>query len=155
MDWLYQLDYHHWIVLGLFLLILEVFVGGSLMMWNGLSAIAVGILVLVLPLIGIYPSWEMQLVMFAVGGVAALYVWRRYANKPIVTDAPGLNRRGDNHIGTIVVLPAAIENGRGHISLDDTRWAVRGPDLPAGTRVRLVALDDMIFQVEKAESPST
>lgn len=155
MDWLYQLDYHHWIVLGLLLLILEVFVGGSLMMWNGFSAIAVGILVLVLPLLGIYPGWEMQLVMFAVGGVVALYVWRRYSNKPIVTDAPGLNRRGVDHVGTIVVLPVAIENGLGHISFDDTHWAVRGADMPAGTQVRLVALDDMIFQVERVETPST
>src|SRR5690554_7500994 len=99
MDWLYQLDYHHWIVLGLFLLILEVFVGGSLMMWNGLSAIAVGILVLVLPLIGIYPSWEMQLVMFAVGGVAALYVWRRYANKP---------RRSEEHTSELQSRPHLV-----------------------------------------------
>ncbi|MCC1495985.1 NfeD family protein [Alcanivorax sp. 1008] len=153
MDWLYQLDYHHWIVLGLVLLVLEVFVGGSLLMWNGLSAICVGILVLLLPLIGIYPGWEMQLIMFGVGGLVALYAWRRYINEPVASDAPALNRRGASHVGEVVRLDQAIDNGTGYIHLDDTRWPVHGPDLPEGSLVRLVALDDMAFQVEQVDNP--
>ncbi|MDF1628619.1 MAG: NfeD family protein [Alcanivoracaceae bacterium] len=153
MDWLYQLDYHHWIVLGLVLLVLEVFVGGSLLMWNGLSAICVGILVLVLPLVGIYPGWEMQLIMFGAGGLVALYAWRRYINEPVASDAPALNRRGASHVGEVVRLDQAIDNGTGYIHLDDTRWPVHGPDLPTGSLVRLVALDDMAFQVEQVDNP--
>jgi membrane protein implicated in regulation of membrane protease activity len=137
----------------LVLLVLEVFVGGSLLMWNGLSAICVGILVLVLPLVGIYPGWEMQLVMFGVGGLVALYAWRRYINEPVASDAPALNRRGASHVGEVVRLDQAIDNGTGYIHLDDTRWPVHGPDLPAGSLVRLVALDDMAFQVEQVDNP--
>lgn len=153
MDWLYTLDYHHWILLGLLLLVLEVFVGGSLLMWNGLSAICVGILVLLLPLFGIYPGWEMQLTMFGVGGLAALYAWRRYVRDPVAADAPALNRRGASHVGEVVKLDEAIENGTGYIHLDDTRWTVRGPDLPTGSRIRLVALNDMVFQAEPVDNP--
>lgn len=152
MEWLYSLDYHHWILLGLLLLVLEVFVGGSLLMWNGLSAICVGLLVLLLPLLGIHPGWELQLILFGIGGLAALYAWRRYVREPAPADAPALNRRGANHVGKVVVLAEPIQNGTGYVYLDDTRWAVNGPELPVGTRVRLLSLDDMVFRVEQADN---
>jgi inner membrane protein len=153
MAWLYALDYHHWILLGLVLLVLEVFVGGSLLMWNGISAIVVGLLVLLLPMFGIYPGWEMQLVMFAIGGMVALYAWRRYVRNPVALDAPGLNRRGVSHLGQVVTLTEPLQSGQGVVHIDDTRWQITGPDLPAGARVRLAALDDMVFRVEPVDNP--
>ncbi len=151
MELLYALDYYHWIILGMVLLVLEIFIGGAFLMWLGLSSIVVGLLVLLLPFVGVHPSWEWQLVLFGVGAVSALMLWRRYVKDEPAHEAPGLNQRGRDHVGKIVVLKTAIENGEGVVSIDDTRWRVTGPALPAGARVKLLALDDMVFSVEAAE----
>lgn len=152
MEFLYALDYYHWILLGLVLLVLEIFVGGAFLMWLGLSSIVVGVLVLLLPWIGVHPGWEWQLVMFSIGAFGAIILWRRFVKDEPAGDAPGLNQRGREHVGRIVPLKTAIENGEGFISIDDTRWRVTGPDLPVGTRVKLMSMHDMVFTVEAADT---
>ena len=43
-----------------------------------------------------------------------------------------------------------IVNGHGQVRVDDTNWRVTGPDLPSGTRVKVVAADGAVLKVEKA-----
>ncbi|MDF1782486.1 MAG: NfeD family protein [Alcanivoracaceae bacterium] len=152
MEFLYALDYYHWILLGLVLLVLEIFVGGAFLMWMGFSSIVVGVLVLIFPWVGIHPSWQWQLVLFAIGSFAAIILWRRYVNDDTASDAPDLNHRGREYIGRTVQLKAAIEGGVGFINIDDTRWRVNGPDLPVGTRVKIISMQDMVFTVQAADS---
>ena len=38
--------------------------------------------------------------------------------------------------------------GRGRVNLDDTYWKVIGPDLPAGTRVKVIGSDGRQLTVE-------
>jgi membrane protein implicated in regulation of membrane protease activity len=153
-EWLYGLDYYHWILFGLMLLIAEVFVGGSFLMWIGFSALLLGLLLLLLPLVGIYLGWEWQLVLFGLGALVSLYLWRRYMKDDRVADVPGLNQRGSDLVGRVVPLHDPIVNGEGTIVVHDTHWLVSGPDLPAGTRVRLLSLQDMVFTVEDAGNAS-
>jgi membrane protein implicated in regulation of membrane protease activity len=47
-------------------------------------------------------------------------------------------------------LEAAIVNGHGRIRLGDTLWRVSGPDLPAGTHVRVKAVENGQLVVEAA-----
>lgn len=151
MELLYALDYYHWIILGMVLLVLEIFVGGAFLMWLGLSSIVVGVLVLLAPFIGVHPSWEWQLVMFGIGSMAALALWHRYFKNAPAEGAPELNQRGREYVGKVVTLKTAIEDGVGFISLDDARWRVNGPDLPAGAHIKLVALNDMVFTAEAVQ----
>ena len=55
------LDYYHWLLLGLLLLVIEVMAGGGFLMWLGFSALATGLLVLVLPWLHLALSWEWQI----------------------------------------------------------------------------------------------
>lgn len=71
------LDYYHWLLLGLLLLVVEVLSGGGFLMWIGFSALATGVLLLVLPWFSVVVSWELQLVIFAVGCVLAVWAWWR------------------------------------------------------------------------------
>lgn len=146
-EWLYSLDFYHWILFGLVLLVAEVFVGGSFMMWMGFSAILVGLLLLLLPLAGIHMDWEWQLIIFGGGALVALYLWRRYVTEEPQTEAPGLNQRGSDLVGRVVPLKDAIHHGTGIVVIHDTHWKVSGPDLPAGTMVKLLALNDQVFTV--------
>jgi membrane protein implicated in regulation of membrane protease activity len=64
-----------------------------------------------------------------------------------------LNRRGQQYTGRIFTLDHPIVNGVGKIDVDDSTWRVKGPDLEAGTRVRVVGVDGVVFVVESAETP--
>ena len=45
-------------------------------------------------------------------------------------------------------LERAIVQGRGRVQIADAYWDVNGPDLPAGTQVRIVGADGMTLVVE-------
>jgi inner membrane protein len=45
-------------------------------------------------------------------------------------------------------LEGAIVDGRGRLKVDDTVWLVSGPDLPAGTHVRVIGAESTVLQIE-------
>ena len=51
-------------------------------------------------------------------------------------------------MGRVVPLERAIEAGSGRVKIGDAFWTVQGPDLPAGTPVRVVGTDGSNLQVE-------
>jgi membrane protein implicated in regulation of membrane protease activity len=142
-----KLVFWHWIALAVILMILDVTIGANFFfVWCGISAAIVGILMLIIP----HMTWEFQFLIFGIGIMASLVIWRQYLKKmPRVTDQPGLNRRAERNIGRIFDLDEAIENGRGKVRVDDTTWRVQGEDLPLGTKVKVVGVDGTVLKVEK------
>ncbi|MFB2550197.1 NfeD family protein [Ensifer soli] len=139
-----------WWVLGLVLLAAEIVVPGVFLIWIGIAAILVGVLSLMLWDAGLW-SWQVQLLVFALLAVATTLVARRLmARDTTATDEPFLNRRADSLVGRTAVLGEPLAEGRGRIRLDDSVWIVEGPDLPAGTRVRVVSGKGPHLQVEPA-----
>jgi inner membrane protein len=138
-----------WWVAGLVLLAAEMIVPGFFLVWIGLAALAVGILSLLLWDAGFW-IWEVQLIVFAALSVASTFVGRRLTLRHDATDEPFLNQRGASLVGRTATLSEPITEGRGRIRLDDTIWQVMGPDLPAGTRVRVIASTGRDLTVEAA-----
>ena len=66
------------------------------------------------------------------------------------SDEPDLNRRAEQMIGRVLVLEEAIDGGRGKVRAGDTLWLAEGPELPAGTRVRVTAARRDALVVEAA-----
>lgn len=132
-----------WWILGLVLLGLEILVPGVFLIWVGLAAIVVGVLSFMLGGSDVW-SWQIQLLAFAVLSVVAVTIGRKFlaSARGNSTDQPMLNRRTDSLIGRTATLEEPIRNGRGRIRLDDTIWVVRGPDLAAGTDVRVASVTD-------------
>jgi Membrane protein implicated in regulation of membrane protease activity len=132
-----------WWIFGLILLGLEVLVPGVFLLWIGLAAIVVGAVSFALWGSPAW-AWQIQLLVFAALSVVAVLIGRRVlrSSEGTGTDQPLLNRRIDSLIGRTATLEEPIRNGRGRIRLDDTIWVVRGPDLPAGTDVRVTATLD-------------
>src|SRR5581483_2820159 len=64
----------NWLIFGFILMALELIAPGVFLFWLGLAALLVGLVSFV-----IYPSWQTQLLMFAVFALAAVPVWRRLA----------------------------------------------------------------------------
>ncbi len=89
--------------------------------------------------------------LFSLLSIAAVLTWHIYRKKrPLTTDQPALNRRGEQYVGRFFTLDHPIVNGRGKVVVDDTTWKVGGADLDAGSKVRVVAVDGVMFRVEKA-----
>lgn len=137
-----------WWITGLILMALELLVPGVFLIWIGAAAIVLGALSLFLWDAAFW-SWHVQLLLFAALSVLFAVIGRRiYNGKGSSTDEPFLNRRGESLVGRTAVLQEAIREGRGRISLDDTWWPVMGPDLPAGTRVRVVTASGRDLTIE-------
>ena len=148
MAWLDNIVFWHWWIVAGILLILELTAPAFFFLWLGISAAAVGLILLVFPSIDI----ETQLILFAIASVVAVLAWRKYREtRPVSNDQPNLNRRGQQYIGRVFSLSAPITNGVGKVTVDDSTWKVKGPDLPAGTHIRVTGIDGVVFKVEVAE----
>ena len=91
LELLARAEFWHWWVLGVVLGIMEMLLPGTILLWMGVSAGIVGLVLLVVPTI----SWEYQWLIFAILSVATILVsWRYLKRHPIHSDHPTLNRRG-------------------------------------------------------------
>lgn len=140
-----ELTYWHWWIAAGVLMILEMMAPGAFFLWLGISAALLGVIVLVIP--GM--SWEIQLILFGIFSVAAIFLWVRFKKgRPSVSDQPTLNRRGHHYVGRTFTLEHPIENGVGKIEVDDSTWRVRGDEIEAGVRVKVVDVDGVVLIVE-------
>ncbi len=131
-----------WLVLGLILLILEMFAPGVFLLWIGLAAGVVGILSLFLWGFDFW-SWQVQGILFAILAIASTYFGKKvFDARAKASDQPLLNRRGEQLIGRTATLTEPIVNGRGRVKLGDTQWRVKGPDLEPGVTVRVTGVSD-------------
>lgn len=133
-----------WVVAGLVLLALELVAPGGVLIWLGAAALVTGGLAL---FVDVY--WPLQFVVFGVLALVAIWLWLKVRGRqPPASDAPFLNRRAQRFIGQELVLDEPIRDGQGRVALDDTTWRVSGPDLAAGSRVRVVDAEGAVLKVE-------
>jgi membrane protein implicated in regulation of membrane protease activity len=137
----------NWLIFGFILMALEVAAPGIFLFWLGLAALLVGLVSF-----AIHPSWQTQLLMFAVFAAAAVPVWRRLARSDTSVSAsnPFLNKRADALVGRVFTLEKPIIDGWGTVRIGDTIWRVAGPDAPAGSRVKIVQADGANLTVAMA-----
>ncbi|MFZ5791542.1 MAG: NfeD family protein [Pseudomonadota bacterium] len=143
-----QVEFWHWWVLALLLIVIEILAPGTFFLWLGVAAGLVGLLALLVPSMG----WQLQVLIFALLAVAAIYAGRAWLKRhPIETADTGLNRRADALVGQVYELAEAIRAGRGAVKVGDTVWRAEGPDLPAGSRVRVTGVSGTTLKVERVE----
>ncbi|MBB6367983.1 MULTISPECIES: NfeD family protein [Xanthomonas] len=136
-----------WGALTLLLFAAESLAPGAFMLWMGFAAAAVFLAVLVFPDI----SLLLQVGAFVVLSFVSIQVYRTwFRNRGRTSDQPLLNRRAEQLIGRVVTLDQPIHGGRGRAKVDDAFWVVGGPDLPAGSTVRIVGVDGMTLLVQAA-----
>lgn len=133
----------NWIILGLILMLLEIAVPGASLIWLGISALLVGAIALQTDM-----PWQLQVLLFAMLSLICVYVLRRVL---LMREARGdplqLNSRTRRLYGHVYPLSEPIVNGVGRIRVDDSTWGVAGPDLPAGTQVRVTGHDGTLLTV--------
>ncbi|MGH6826769.1 NfeD family protein [Methyloceanibacter sp.] len=146
MDMFTNLSPWTWMILAAILFALEVMSPGIFLMWFGMAAAVTGLLAFAFDI-----SWQWQLVWFCLLSLAAVLVALKYLrNNPLHSDRPLLNERAVQHIGRCYDLVDPIVNGRGSVKIGDSIWRVQGPELPKGTRVRVLGADGTLLKVAPA-----
>ena len=140
-------DVAGWAAVALLLFAAETMAPGAFMLWMGFAAALVFLGVLLvdgIPLLA-------QVAAFVVLSFISIQIYRTwFRGTARESDKPLLNRRAEQLVGKVATLDQAIMGGRGRVKIDNAFWVVDGPDLPVGTRVRVVAVDGMTLKVQEA-----
>jgi inner membrane protein len=133
----------NWFILAVLLFVLELALPGIHFLWFGMAAVVVGLLALATGL-----AWPYQVIAFGIIAVLTVFVVRRYVRPDVSkSDLPDLNERALQYVGRSLVVEEAIENGRGKVRVGDSVWQAEGPDVPAGSRVKVTGARGTVLVV--------
>jgi membrane protein implicated in regulation of membrane protease activity len=120
---------------------------GVFLIWLGLAALIVGLVNFFVSL-----PWEANGILFAVLAIVLVLIGKKLVRRPGDDEATvgKLNQRAKALIGRVAMLDQPIVHGDGKVRFDDAIWAAKGPDLPAGTKVRVTGVDGKVLSVETA-----
>ena len=136
-----NLNYMHWLVIGLVLIIIELFVWSVFLLWIGASAITVSIIFYLMTEI----SGTLQLIIFLVLSSSATYLSKRYY--PVKTVDDQLNDKAKKHIGKECIIES-IENGVTKVKIGESLWFAKGSNLSAGQTVKIIDVESSTFIIE-------
>ncbi|HEY0196997.1 MAG TPA: NfeD family protein [Rhodanobacter sp.] len=147
---MWELSVHYlWWILALVLIAGELLLPGYFLLWIGVAAAAMGVVLWAVPSLGLLA----QAVLFALLAITACVVYAKFLRSKLERRAPGseqLNRRAEQMIGQRYELVESIVNGRGKARVGDGQWLVSGPDLPLGSTVEVLAVDGTTLKVRAA-----
>ena len=142
MEMLFEnLNFMHWLVLGLSLIILELFLWTVFLLWIGASAITVSIVFYLMP----DTSWPIQLLIFVALSLASTFLAKRYY--PVKTVDDELHEKAKTYIGKECKV-SSIDDGIIKVQIGKSLWFARGTGLSVGQAVKIVDVDDSTFIVE-------
>jgi len=147
LDWLVSIGGWAWVAFGLVLIGAEMLAPGVFLIWLGLAALITGVIVGATAI-----GWQGAALVFAglciVSVLIGRSLTRRSDQEPDA--AAGLNDRGRQLIGKVFRLEATMAGGEGRIRVGDSSWRVTGPELLAGSEIKVVRVDGATLIVEKA-----
>ena len=144
---MFKILFWYWWALSAALLVCEMLLPGVVFLFIAVGAATAGLVLLVAP----DASLEIQLAVFAVVSVVSAVGLRPYLKRLQSRTANAtLNARGEALVGREFVLDQPILAGRGRIKLGDGSWIVTGPDMVAGAKVRVAAVNGTELRVEPA-----
>ena len=137
-----------WILVGLAIMSMELFMPGFILVFFGLGAVLVGVLLLLVPL-GI----NTQLILFPIISIVLLVSFRRYAQGYFIGRVSNANPTGapvDVNIGqTAVVTEDILPNSpRGKVEYHGTSWnADADAEIKKGVKVVIIDRHDLTLKV--------
>ncbi len=136
-----------WIYIGIGLMFLELIVSGFILCFFGLAAATVGVIRFI---IGDAFDLTWELAVFSGLSVAYIFLLRRWFKRTFVGDKKGDADLGDDNIGRVGKVTAAIEPPlAGRVILGDSEWSAEA-DVPVaiGANVRVISQNNLTIKVE-------
>ena len=145
MEMLFEnLNYMHWLVLGIILIIVELFLWTVSLLWIGTSAITVGIIFYFFPSI----SSLMQLFIFTVIAIAAIFLAKKFY--PVKTVDDQLHNKAKRYIGKECMI-VSVEHEVAKVQIGESLWFAKGSNLSAGQSVKIISVESSTFIVEPSK----
>ncbi len=148
-----ELAWWHWMVIGLGLGLLELFVASFFVIWFALGALLVGVAMLVIPDM----AFSTQMLLWTAASVVMTVLWFKVLRKDAGKTRSGQADEALGEIGVLVraVEPLGIESARGEVRFQkpvmgsDVWPCLADEAIAAGERVRVLAVDGQILKVGK------
>jgi hypothetical protein len=147
-----ELLYWHWIVIGVALVLSEIFLGSFFIFWFGAAAIVVGLILLVMPSLGV----ATQILLWTVLSTLLALAWFKFL-KPLSRDrtTAGLSREAImGETGQVLSPPNGEKRGMLRFPapvLGSDEWLIMSQDtLAIGDRVSVVDVSGNSLIVKKA-----
>lgn len=139
-----------WLAAAALLAGVELVVPGVFLVFLAFAAAVTGAFTWLFPDLGIGG----QFASFAIWSAVAVAIGRRwYGGDAVASSDPMLNDRAARSVGAVVTAVTDFTHGEGRVRLGDGEWPARGPDMPAGTRAHVVAVDGLSLVVEPVQLP--
>lgn len=139
-----NLNYMHWLVLGLALVIIELFVWSVFLLWIGASAITVSVIYYLFPDVSIV----LQTLTFVLISISTTFLAKKYF--PVKTVDDQLHDKAKLHIGKEYRV-ASVENGIAKIQIGESLWFAKGSDLIIGQKVKILDVESSTFIVKPSK----
>ena len=139
-----NLNYLHWLVFGLALIIIELFFWSMFLLWIGTSAITISIVFYLYPEV----SWGLQVLSFILLSLVSTFLAKKYFPVKTVDDELSLNAKA--HIGKECTV-VSIENNIIKVRLGESLWFAKGCEMSVGQKVQIVDVDSSTFIVKPSK----
>lgn len=135
--------YWHWLVFGFCMVAAEAIIPGAFFIWIGSAALVLSGILFIFPVEAAsqFVCFGLMIPLFAILGK------KIFRTQTGMQPQNFLNRRAQQLIGQVVTLDAPIIHGHAHITVGDSKWRLKGPDLPAGTDVKIVDVEENMLIV--------
>ena len=147
----FAVEYWHWIVFGIALMLSEIFIGSFFIFWFGAAAVVGGLLIVPLPDM----SPTAQLIIWAVSSASFALAWFKLV-KPLNVDKTkaGLSKEAlVGEIGQVLQIPSGDKRGKVRFPapvLGSDEWLIISHDtVSIGDRVSGIDLSGNALIVEK------
>lgn len=153
LEFIEQTTYLNWFTFGLVLVLLELFVPGTYLIWFGLAAFVMGIVVSYAALSGIGMLVCFAFISAVFAGIG-WFVYTKLINKSKVPEKyKYLNDMAGAYIGKIYNLSEDVVDGRSKAKVGDTFWLVEVKEnLKKGDSVKITGVENgVILKAEKYE----
>lgn len=134
-----------WLLAALVLGLAELLAPGVFLIFLAVAAAITGATVFALPELPLVA----QLGSFGAWSAIAVLIGRHWYGEPRENGGdPLLNDRAARLLGQTVTVAEPIVHGRGRVTVGDSVWLARGPELAAGERASVIAVDGAVLVVE-------
>lgn len=146
-----MIEWWHWVLGGLGLVLLELLVPSFFIIWFGLGALLVGLSVLALPSLSLTAQVAVWIVASVVMVVLWFSVFKRSQHKTLIGTAAG---EVIGEVGLLVSAVAPFQRGKVRFQrplLGAEEWVCMAESaITAGERVRVVSVEGSFIKVAKA-----
>ena len=139
---LFELEFWHWWAIALILVVVEALVPMGIFGGMAIASAITGALFLAFPEL----HWKPQLAIFAALTTVFSGAWYMLLRKSS-SAAYSTRQKAKEYIGRDLVLTQPLQNGFSELELDGICWELKGPNLRAGAKVRVVGVEGDILVV--------